>query len=465
MICERTIEPVCPQARQGFRLEGLIACALQSHGQSARTLCMTQSAPVVPAERLLSLPAYADRILWSPTPEEEQAGVGAAVVLQATGEDRFVRIKDAAALVFQDLVAVALDGIAAPEPTFIGAFAFQAASAASAVWSGFGDARFVLPRIAYLRRADRAWLALSAGVAELSSAQGRARLAAEAAAARAALDLPVGAWSPQFEHSYLSDEADHWPSLVAGIRGEIAAGRLDKAVAARRVVLRGSRLPPAAVVLERLRTEAAGCTRFALTVGPLTFLGASPECLVQRSGLRVCSDALAGSVPGDDPACGAALLQSHKDRSEHAIVASGIRAVLAPRCASLSESGLALHRLRHVTHLRTRFEGILDRPRHVLDLAARLHPTAAVGGAPRRAALAWLAAHEQADRGLYAGPFGAFDRKGNGEFVVAIRAGLLAAGEAHLFAGAGIVAGSEIESELRETRCKLRGLLAALGVD
>ena len=100
----------------------------------------------------------------------------------------------------------------------------------------------------------------------------------------------------------------------------------------------------------------------------------------------------------------------------------------------------------------------------MLDLVARLHPTPAVGGAPQAAALAWIAAHEHVERGLYAGPFGAFDRAGNGEFIVAIRSGLLAASEAHLFAGAGIVAGSEAQGELRETRWKLRGLLAALGV-
>jgi isochorismate synthase EntC len=83
---------------------------------------------------------------------------------------------------------------------------------------------------------------------------------------------------------------------------------------------------------------------------------------------------------------------------------------------------------------------------------------------PRAAALAWIAAHEPIARGLYAGPFGAFDRNGDGEFVVAIRSGLLAPGEAHLFAGAGIVEGSEVFGELCETRWKLRGLLSAIGI-
>jgi isochorismate synthase EntC len=123
-----------------------------------------------------------------------------------------------------------------------------------------------------------------------------------------------------------------------------------------------------------------------------------------------------------------------------------------------------VHRLRHVAHLRTRFRGILKERTHILELVAHLHPTPAVGGSPRAAALAWLEEHEQLDRGFYAGPFGAFDAAGNGEFVVAIRSALLTGAEAHLFAGAGIVEGSEAASELAETRLKLRSLLAAFGV-
>jgi isochorismate synthase len=465
MSSPHTIESGCPHdTRPAVRLERLIARALHTCGGSARTLWMTLDAPLVPAERLLALTGYQNRVLWSPSPADEYAGVGAVAVLAATGEGRFEQIRDAAARVFAGLTSVALDGTAAPPPRLLGAFAFQPASVASPIWGGFGDARFVLPRIAYLRRAERAWLALSAGVAELASAAGRARLAAEAELARKTLHSELGASSPGLSEASLGDESGDWSSLVGGIRGEIHAGRLDKAVAARRIVLRGGRLPPAALVLERLRAEAPGCTRFALAVGRRTFLGASPECLVKSQRLRVCADALAGSMRGDDPARSAALLRNQKERAEHAIVARAIAATLAPLCESLSAAGPALHRLRHITHLRTRFDGMLNRPRHVLDLVGRLHPTPAVGGTPRRAALAWLAAHEDADRGLYSGPFGAFDRSGNGEFVVAIRSALLSAGEAHLFAGAGIVAGSEVDSELSETRWKLRGLLAALGV-
>ena len=99
----------------------------------------------------------------------------------------------------------------------------------------------------------------------------------------------------------------------------------------------------------------------------------------------------------------------------------------------------------------------------MLELVAALHPTPAVGGTPTRAATEWIAAHEPA-RGWYASPVGWFDLDGNGELAVAIRSGVIAGDRAHLFAGAGIVAGSDPDRELAETDAKLRAMLGALGV-
>jgi isochorismate synthase len=426
---------------------------------------MSLTVPPAPAERLLTLTGYERRILWSPAPENEHSGVGAAYILVGAGESRFAQIRDAAALAFQELASMELDGDPAPAPEVFGGFSFQPAQIDSPLWRGFGDAQFVLPRIAYCRRAERAWLTLTASTQELSSAAGCSRLAGEAVLALRALRREVGRAPLESGELLLIDAADGaWSELVGGIRTEIASGRMEKVVAAQCTRVRASCLPPAALVLERLRAEAPDCTRFALSVGNRTFLGASPERIVKRSGSRVWTEALAGSARSDDPAHGESLLLSTKDRLEHAIVAREIRAVLGPLYETFSADGPALHRLRHVAHLRTRFEGVLKEPLHVLDLVARLHPTPAVGGAPRAAALAWIAAHEHLDRGMYAGPFGAFDGAGNGEFVAAIRSGLLTAADAHLFAGAGIVEGSEVLGELRETRWKLRGLLSAIGV-
>jgi isochorismate synthase EntC len=120
--------------------------------------------------------------------------------------------------------------------------------------------------------------------------------------------------------------------------------------------------------------------------------------------------------------------------------------------------------LRHVLHLHMPIRARLAQPRHVLELAARLHPTPAVGGTPTHVACDWIAAREPAARGWYASPVGWFDLDGNGELAVAIRSGLLAGDRAHVWAGAGIVAGSDPDRELAETDDKLRAMLGALGV-
>jgi isochorismate synthase len=423
------------------------------------------AAPLVPAERLLAFPGLEDQQLWAPSPEDEQSGVGAAHILTGTGPARFVQVRRAAAQLFQSLTRLDPEGLAAPSPRLIGGFAFQEARIASTQWRAFGDARFVLPRIAYRRRAQRAWLSLTAPASELSNAAGRARLAQDAHLALQILhrELPAPHSEPDAP-LHVGQGEDEWVALVEGICGEIAAGRLAKVVAARRIVLRGERLPTPARILAQLRLEAPHCTRYALSVAGRTFLGASPERLVRRIGLRVWTEALAGSMPGNEFADGDALMRSLKERHEHDIVVRQIRSVLEPLNHSLGANGPELRRLRHGAHLRTRFQGVLKQPTHVLELASRLHPTPAVGGSPGAAALAWLAQHEHVDRGFYAGPFGVFDSAGDGEFIVAIRSGLRSAREAHLYAGSGIVGGSEVTSELRETRWKLRGLLAAFGV-
>jgi isochorismate synthase len=446
-------------------LEAALVRVLGAARSPGRTLCVTLEAPLAAAERLLSLPDHASRVFWSPSFDDESAGVGAARLLIGKGQNRFAQIKQIAARLFAELSVVSLDGETAPEPALLGGFAFSPARTPSAVWSGFGDAQFVLPRIAYRRRGMRAWLTVSASGMELASGAARLRLAREATAALRALEQPLRAQPACGRLSLARDESEAaWCALVAGIGREIDAGRLEKVVAARQLVLRGTTFPDPALVLERLRLEGPACTRFALAVGERTFLGASPERLVRLSDTGVWTEALAGSMANDGAASGEALLCNVKERAEHDIVVRGLRAALAPLCERLRETGPHIHALRHVQHLRTALSGALKAPLHVLDLVARLHPTAAVGGTPRAAALAWLDAHEAADRGLYAGPFGTFDRTGNGLFVVAIRSALVGTREARLFAGAGIVRGSLAAREWCETRWKLRGLLHAIGV-
>jgi isochorismate synthase EntC len=120
-------------------------------------------------------------------------------------------------------------------------------------------------------------------------------------------------------------------------------------------------------------------------------------------------------------------------------------------------------RLPTVQHLATEVTGRLPAGGGLLGLVGRLHPTPAVGGWPREAALAYIEAEEDLDRGWYAGPVGWVDLRGDGEFVVGIRSGVVSGSRASLFAGCGIVADSEPDREWEESEWKLRALATGLG--
>jgi len=451
-------------------IERSIERALSLRRGSNSMLCLSLAAPLAAAERLLLLPGFRSQVLWSPSADVEHSGVGAARILCGGGASRFRDIREGAGRLFRALGVIVLNGAPPPPPRLFGGFAFTPLLPRATIWQGFGAALFVLPRLAYTRRAERAWLTLTASKDEIASSTGRKRLAVEAGQALQLLGSGGGAGTPDPGQTSwrgsimrIEESFDEWSALVGGICAEISAGRLEKAVAVRRIAVHGAPFAHPALVLERLRSEAPECVRFALAVGERMFLGASPECLVRRAGPHVVTEAIAGSQPRlvDDRA---PAPWSNKECAEHAIVVREIHASLAPLCERLSSVAPVPLRLRHLLHLKTRFVGILKEPRHVLDLVADLHPTPAVGGTPRSVALAWLEDHEHADRGFFGGPFGAFDSAGDGHFIVAIRSGLLKSGIAHLFAGAGIVAGSKARSEFAETRWKLRSLMSALGV-
>lgn len=245
----------------------------------------------------------------------------------------------------------------------------------------------------------------------------------------------------------------------------IASSELDKIVLAREVVVETNRPIPTAAVLERLHALYPSCTVFSVD----GFIGASPELLVERRGERVRCHPLAGTFPrsGDpdsDDLLAARLQQSVKDQNEHRFVIDEIRRVLDARCEALTVPDMpSILPLRNVLHLGTEITGRLREPwPSVLELVGELHPTPAVGGTPTAAALAWIDANEGLERGRYAGPVGWIDRDGDGSFVVGIRSAEVRTTTARLFAGVGIVAGSEAESELVETQLKLQALLAAL---
>jgi salicylate biosynthesis isochorismate synthase len=218
-------------------------------------------------------------------------------------------------------------------------------------------------------------------------------------------------------------------------------------------------------VLGRLDEAAADCHRFAFRIGTRTFVGATPETLVRKRGIRLDTEALAGSRPRSLAGAEIELLESDKDRLEHKLVVDSIVSTIAPISSELEHLPTpVVRRLRRIIHLHTPITATLRAPLDVLEVVALLHPTPAVGGFPRNAALAWLEKNEAVERGWYASPFGFVTRGGDGHFVVALRSALVNGDRVHLFAGAGIVDRSNPAEEFAETELKMTAMRSALGL-
>jgi menaquinone-specific isochorismate synthase len=252
-----------------------------------------------------------------------------------------------------------------------------------------------------------------------------------------------------------------WERTVATALTLVDTGGVDKVVLARQVEVTADAPFDVRDVLAQLRRTQPGCTVYA----DGGFVGASPEVLVRRRGADVWSRPLAGTITrdGDDDAEIARLLASDKDGREHAYVVDAVVSVLGDVCTRVHVEGPSAMTLSTVTHLATTVAGRLrDLGVSAVDLALALHPTPAVGGWPRAAALRTIEQLEPTGRGRYAGPCGWVDANGDGEFVVALRGADIDGTRAVLHAGAGIVAGSDPEAEWLETQAKLEPMLRVL---
>jgi menaquinone-specific isochorismate synthase len=266
----------------------------------------------------------------------------------------------------------------------------------------------------------------------------------------------------------LSSPRSHadWCAMVADTVDTIRSGRFAKVVLAREVVVEANRQFVPADILRRLQALYPSCMVFAVD----GFLGASPELLISRRGRQVTSHPLAGTVArsGDadtDRRLIEAMLSSVKQRHEHRLVIDAVAATLGPLCDRLDVPDVpSVVSLRNVSHLGTLLQGELSGPvpPTALQLVAKLHPTPAVAGTPTADAIAYLQQVEGFDRGRYTGAVGWMDRRGNGEWAVGIRSAEVQANTARLFAGNGVVADSDPQSELAETQLKLQALLAAV---
>jgi len=332
-------------------------------------------------------------------------------------------------------------------------------------WKGFSGTEICIPKILF-RRVGSEWKVLIFSmIDDMNDAYAEA--------------IQVLGTSSTLNDPPLQDQSvlevvgsSNYADWVQSALNRIQEDGLQKVVLARKQAFRGKNAFEVSEILRRLDARFPECFVFAHSPGQASFpvfLGASPERLAASKDGLLYTEALAGSAPrgtteDHDQRLGEDLLSSEKDVREHEHVRSFIQARIMPISVRIDSTEIKLKRLSNVQHLHTEIVARLSDEHSILHAADLLHPTPAVAGTPTRQAMEFIQKTEDFDRGWYAGLFGWIAPEDNlaGEICVAIRSALIHGNKAELFAGAGIVEGSDPEREERETRVKMQALLEAL---
>jgi salicylate biosynthesis isochorismate synthase/menaquinone-specific isochorismate synthase len=461
---------------QSERLQARLALAVKRARRSGRptlaTLTLALDAGIDPSAVVCASRAGGEPWFCFEQPERGQAALatlGEAVSLTARGPERFATVADR----WRALAAAAVgDPPDDPDrlgPLAVGGFAFASDGGGDPAWAGFEPASLVVPALALARRDGRVRLTLAALAAPDDTAEELLEALQRRVAGLRAEPLPLLDPAPAGRYRVLSAmPPEHYEAAVASAVERIRAGALEKVVLAREVQVHAPRAHDPAAVFAVLREAFPACSVFCVGRGEAAFVAASPELLVRREGHRVSTLALAGSMrrsadPAVDDHLGVQLLQSAKDREEHAIVIRRIERTLREHALWVTATPEpALVKVANIQHLATPIRAQLAQPLDAIELLELMHPTPAVGGEPLAVAQPLIPALEGFDRGWYTGPVGWADADGDGEFCVALRCALLRGRVARCYAGVGVVRDSQPAAELAETEVKLQALLPLL---
>lgn len=399
------------------------------------------------------------------------AGAEAVLTFEAKGPGRFAACREFIDETLRTAQAVGDLSLPFAGPHFFGAFAFFDETEAD---EPFPAARVFVPRWQVARAGERTTAVANLVVEAASDLEALAARVWRAHEKFRSFDYTA----PEFDGEaaaagiMTSAEAGAPGGYQAAVRAAVArigAGEFHKIVLARAKDLASAAPLHPLKVLNGLRQRFPDCHAFSVANGRgQSFIGASPEQLLQVRERVLLTEALAGSAPrgrtaSEDAALGGALLRSDKDLREHRLVIESIVRRLAPLGITPEFSAKPrLRALSNVQHLHTPIRARLPDGVAPLEVLGRLHPTPAVGGTPRAPACAAIRGLEAFPRGLYAGALGWQDARGGGEFFVGIRSALIDGRRARAYAGAGLVAGSDPEKEFAETELKFKALLEAL---
>jgi isochorismate synthase len=416
-------------------------------------------------------------------PAEQRVLVGAGSTTITTTGPHSV---GAVAAIWRDLQKCTVSGQAsytppayANGPVLFGGFAFDPLSPHTSLWEGFPDGLLILPRLLFQRDETNAVLMINSmiqpnteikeTIAEISTTLQWLNITLEQTVTQSRKIRDI--IDPQQQlvmHDLLVPAA--WMAQVANTVQMIKEEIFQKIVLARAIQVNNEvQAFDIGTIVRRLCEGYPTAYIFAIQRGERYFVGATPERLICSADGQIQTMALAGSAPRgtteeEDQRLGNELLQSLKNQEEHSVVVTTIHDALANICSRVWVANTPhLLKLKNIQHLETAITGNLLPGHSILEAIEDLHPTPAVGGFPRQSALAAIRAYEQLDRGWYAGPIGWIGASGNGEFAVALRSALIDGHQATLFAGCGIVAASQPESEFAESCLKLEVMLHGLG--
>lgn len=397
--------------------------------------------------------------------QEAIAALDAVAQLQIEGRNRFAEVQDFIKTCLANTAIFDKLNNFVTEPRFFCSFSFFDKNESN---YPFPAATVFLPRWQIARYSDRAILVANLAIDANTCLPALIPQLKSDIKNILSLDAQPTKYTLPSLHTKAGVEINKFQQTILSALESIEARKLNKIVLAQALDVLSAKGFSIFNSLDNLRQNHPNCYVFSISNSKgQNFIGASPERLISIRDRQLVIDALAGSAPRGktaiaDKELANLLLNSDKEKREHKVVIDfitqhleqlGIKAnILAPR----------LRQLANIQHLWTPIEAKIPHNVHPLEIVAQLHPTPAVAGAARDIACQEIRRYENFERGLYAAPLGWIDAQGNSEFIVGIRSALIDGDRATLYAGAGIVAGSDPDKELAEIQLKLQALLKAL---
>lgn len=396
------------------------------------------------------------------------AGLGSAATIQSVKENRFAHIESQWDALMSGASIYNPYDIYGTGPVAFGGFSFDPQREQGDEWSRFAPSFFYVPELMMTSYNGETYVTVNIICAKEEAEERFSRIEQRKEELLSVMKRPLEKESVLME--IRAGDTGAWKQAVQRAVDEMNSDeQLKKVVLARRVTAVFDGPISSERVLRHLDEGQPDSFVFSIEAMDSCFLGASPERLVKKRAGRVQTTCLAGSTgrgatAEEDELLAKALLEDSKNRIEHDYVVQMIRDEMKAMCHHVTvPDAPVVMKVRDIQHLYTPVIGEAAENDSILRFVEALHPTPALGGLPNERALHVIQELEEMDRGFYAAPVGWMDYRKNGEFVVAIRSGLVVQNEALLYAGCGVVKDSSPDKELEETNIKLRPMLRAIG--